>query len=240
MDPYRIAVCEDDTTVGACLVQRCEQIFNDWKRPVDIKMFSTADDLQQSLEEDLAAFDLFLLDIKMAGTNGLDLARWLYHAGVRDKVVFITAYADYAVEGYEVHPLHYLLKPVSKEALEDVLRLALEHHHPKKILLQRGSKLVSLLLEDIHCLESRNHGVIVHTTTGEQIFSMSLGEIAKRMPPDAFAHCHKSYLVNLDWVKEIGRTEVILRDDEHLPVSRTFYQSFQSAFIRHLNHTHKK
>ena len=62
----------------------------------------------------------------MAGTTGLELARQLYRRGVRDKIIFLTGSAEYAIPGYDVEPLHYLLKPVDRARLEQALRLALE------------------------------------------------------------------------------------------------------------------
>lgn len=240
MNPYRIAICEDDAVVGEQLVRRCYEILVERQLSSDVQLFLSATELRVQLEKDLHAFDLFLLDIQMAeGESGLTLAQWIYDKGLRDQVVFITAFADYAVEGYQAHPLHYLLKPVTQEALEDVLYLALERHHPQKIVLRRGNKLISYPLEEIQCIESRDHGIIVHEAGSEQYFPMSLGEIEKLVPPDVFSHSHKSYLINLDWVVEITRREVILRDGEHYPVSRAFYRSFQTAFIRHFNHYQK-
>ena len=66
----------------------------------------------------------------MAGTSGLEMARWLYDRGVRDRVVFITGNPEYALAGYDAHPLHYLLKPVDRERLEAALHLALEKRRP--------------------------------------------------------------------------------------------------------------
>lgn len=79
-----------------------------------VTCFASADNLREALEPGPDAFDLFLLDIRMEGTSGLDLARWLYRQGVRERFIFVTGAAEYAVEGYRTHPLHYLLKPVER------------------------------------------------------------------------------------------------------------------------------
>ena len=115
MNPYRIAICEDDAVVGEQLVRRCYEILVERQLSSDVQLFLSATELRVQLEKDLHAFDLFLLDIQMAeGESGLTLAQWIYDKGLRDQVVFITAFADYAVEGYQAHPLHYLLKPVTQ------------------------------------------------------------------------------------------------------------------------------
>ena len=77
-----------DAKLGEDLARRCREIFAGWR----------------------VEADLFLLDIQMQGTDGLTLAQRLYDDGVRDRVIFITGHAEYALAGYDAHPLHYLLK----------------------------------------------------------------------------------------------------------------------------------
>ena len=77
---------------------------------------------------------------------------------------------------------------------------------------------------------------MLHLKEEEQPLSISLAEAEQLVPAGAFRRCHKSYLVNLERVGHITRTEVCLRDGERLPVSRTFYADFQSALIHYLNH----
>ncbi len=76
---------------------------------------------------------------------------------------------------------------------------------------------------------------MVHLTDGEKSFPLSLAEVERQLPAGQFCRCHNSYLVNLEQVEEIQRTELLLRDGTSLPVGRTYYKSFQSAFIRYMN-----
>ena len=169
------------------------------------------------------------------GASGLDLARQLYSWGVRNRIIFITGNPEYAIHGYDVEPIHYLLKPVSREKMEEALRRALGKRGTQTVLFQRGGKAVSIPLREIRYLESRNHGVVIHLGDGEQAFAMPLTEAERLLPAGAFCRCHKSYLVNLAWVERATHAGVLLKDGRRLPMSRTFYSDFQNALVHRLN-----
>lgn len=231
MSVYRVAVCEDEAGAGEQLAELCRDIFETWGVEAELSLFLTADGLDAAWE----GFELYLLDIQMEGTDGLELARRLYERGVRDRVVFITGSAEYALAGYSVHPLDYLLKPVDREALEQALRRAWERRRPRTLLFRSGGRTAAVPAEEVRYLESRNHAVTVHLSGSELPLATSLMEAERHTPSEDFARCHKSYLVNLAWVAEMGRSELRLRDGERLPVSRAFYAPFQSALVRYLN-----
>ena len=235
MSTYWVALCEDEAVERGQITDLCQDILATQGVEAEIVPFSSADELRQAAEEKRAAFYLYLLDIQMEGTTGLELAQWLYDQGVRDRVIFITGNPEYALAGYEAHPLHYLLKPVSRERLEAALGRALEKHGAQAVLFQRGGQAVPLLVEEIRYLESLNHGVVVHLGDGEQAFSVPLTEAERLLPAGIFRRCHRSYLVNLTWVERATHAGVLLKDGERLPMSRTFYTEFQNAIVHRLN-----
>lgn len=235
MSTYRVALCEDEAVERDQIAGLCRDIFSALGVQAEVVPFSSADDLRRTVEAGRTAFDLYLLDIQMEGTTGLELAQWLYDQGVRDRVIFITGNPEYALAGYEAHPLHYLLKPVSRERLEAALGRALEKHGAQAVLFQRGGQAVPLLVEEIRYLESLNHGVVVHLGDGEQAFSVPLTEAERLLPAGIFRRCHRSYLVNLTWVERATHAGVLLKDGERLPMSRTFYTEFQNAIVHRLN-----
>lgn len=233
---YRAALCEDEAAERDQLIGLCRDILDGLGIEPEIVPFASADALRQAVEGEQTAFDLFLLDIEMKeGASGLELARWLYDRGIRDRILFLTGNPEYALVGYDVHPLHYLLKPVSRERLEDALGRALEKQGAQAVRFQRGGKAVPLPLREIRYLESRNHGVVVDLGDGEQAFSIPLTEAERLLPAGAFCRCHKSYLVNLTWVKRATHGGVLLKDGRKLPMSRTFYAGFQNALVHRLN-----
>ena len=236
MNPYRVAVCDDDAAILDNLCSLCREIFTEDGISHEITAFSNAQDLKEKLDTQSNPFDLLILDIQMEGMTGMDLAHSLRDSGDRVSIIFITACDDYLSEGYGVQPIHFLLKPVKKEALANALHTDLKLNHlPKMAVLRIGSKTVSLSLSDIRYIESFNHEVIIHQAGSKQTYAISLTEVERQLPRGRFCRCHNSYLVNLGYVQEIGRMKLCLRDCKTLPVGRTYYKSFQEKFIRYLN-----
>ena len=177
MPIYRAALCEDEAIERDQVAGLCRDIFAAQGVEAEILPFPTADGLRRAVEGGRAAFDLYLLDIQMRqGTSGLDLARQLYQWGVRDKIIFLTGSLEYAIHSYDVEPLHYLLKPVSRERLEEALQRALRKRGPQTVMFQRSGKVISLPVQEIRYLESRDHGIVVHLGEGVQTFSIPLAE----------------------------------------------------------------
>lgn len=235
MVKYRVAVCEDEPCVRARITADCRDILGAMEIDSQLDGFASADELRSALEDGTDGYDLYLLDIQMEGTTGLELAQWLYGQGVRNRVIFITGSAEYALEGYSAHPLHYLLKPVGREELKAALSLALDARQLPPVVFRQAGKTVSLPPGDIRCIESRDHGTLISLSGGERQCPLSLTEIEKLVPAGMFSRCHKSYLVNLAEVESVGRTELHMRGGGTLPVSRTFYREFQRALVRYLN-----
>lgn len=236
MNVYRLAVCEDDDTIREELSSLCQDILTQDSIEHEITAFSSADELEKRLLTENTPFDLLLLDIQMEGMTGMELAQSLRRRGDRVSILFISGCEDYLPEGYGVQPIHFLLKPVSREALADALRTDWRlNHRPKTAALRIGGKTVSLPLAEIRYIESYNHNIVIHQASGDRSYLLSLSEAEKQLPPGQFCRCHNSYLVNMEYVEEISRKELALRGGIRLPIGRAYYKSLQSAFIRYLN-----
>lgn len=164
LEPYRLAICEDDPRERQSLESLCREILQKRGIPGEVASYPSTEALDSSLQEGRGPFDLLLLDIQMAGINGMEFAKTLRDRGDEVRILFITGAAEYALEGYQVNPIHYLLKPVNQRELERVLVGDWERNHRSKTLLFRqGTKWVALAVEDILYIESLNRNVVVHT-----------------------------------------------------------------------------
>lgn len=236
MSVYRLAICEDDGTIREKLSSLCHDILQEDGIEHEITAFSSAEELEKLLLAETAPFDLLLLDIQMEGMTGMELAKSLRRRGDRVSILFVTGCEDYLPEGYDVQPIHFLLKPVSREALAGALRTDWRlNHRPKTAVLRIGGKTVSLPLAEIRYIESYNHNIVIHQASGNRSYLLSLSEAEKQLPPGQFCRCHNSYLVNMEYVEEISRKELSLRGGIRLPIGRAYYKSLQSAFIRFMN-----
>lgn len=236
MSAYRIAVCDDDDIIRENLCSLCSDILTNDSVEYRLESFRSACELEKRLDTESCPFELLILDIQMEGMTGMELARSLRDKGNRVSIIFVTACEDYLSEGYGVQPIHFLLKPVRREALASAIHTDLKLNYiPKTVVVHIGNKLVRLSLSDIRYIESYNHSIVIHQSTDNSTYYFSLSDFEKQLPMGQFARCHNSYLVNLDEVREIGRTELSLQSGETLPMGRTYYKAFQSAFVRYIN-----
>lgn len=180
-------------------------------------------------------WDLILLDIEMPLLNGMDTARQIRKADPDVLIIFITCLTQYAIEGYSVRALDYVLKPVQYYAFSAKLNqvceiLASRQQNP--ILVNCRDGQIKLLPEQILYVEVQNHTLCYHTnqllfhTTGTQ----SLGKLAVELKDSGFARCHQAYLINLHYVTRYDRSTVFL-GEETLPISRTYYRDFVQSLL---------
>ncbi|GAO44300.1 LytR/AlgR family response regulator transcription factor [Flavihumibacter petaseus] len=172
---------------------------------------------------------LIFLDIQMPRITGLDFLRSLKQV---PPVILVTAYPQYALEGFELHALDYLVKPVSFERfLQSALR-AKEYYDWRQensgspaqaatdgFFVKADNKLVRIRFDAILFVEALQNYVVIHTTDGKYITYLTFRSVEEFLPADQFARTHKSYLVALDKVDSIEGNELRLKGHP-VPVSR--------------------
>lgn len=182
---------------------------------------------------------ILFLDIEMPRLNGFDLLQRLPAIGT--KVIFTTAYDQYAVRAFKFNALDYLLKPIDKDELHaavtkaatsiapspervEAARMLREQPIPERIALPVGQELFLVDVADILYCESDGSYVTVHLTQGKPILlSKSLRDFEELLNNPQFFRAHNSFLVNLKQVQRIVKAdggELILRNGKSLPVAR--------------------
>lgn len=175
----------------------------------------------QQLQKD--HFDLLFLDIEMPGLNGLSLLKSL---ASRPAVVITTAYRDYAVEGFELDVLDYLVKPFSFSRLQQTMEKFTRRKGEEHIFLKIDKQLVQVLIKDILYIESRKDYIKVFTPTGEYLCHQTLTDITGRLGPGKFFRLHRSYTVALDKIS-MYRDNCVHIADKVIPVSREHRQEIR-------------
>ena len=185
--------------------------------------------------------DVLFVDINMPDLNGLDFVRSLHQHPL---IVFTTAYSEYAVEGYKVDAVDYLLKPFGMAdvmaAAERVKRqyelLHADNVSPvdadEAIFLKTDSKVQRVLVSDIVSIEGMGEYLRIHIA-GQQkpaVVLMSLKKIEERLAERRFMRVHKSFIINLAHIKEITRTRVQMDDGQDIPLG----ESYRSALTDYI------
>ncbi|MCO6477882.1 MAG: response regulator transcription factor [Phaeodactylibacter sp.] len=169
--------------------------------------------------------ELLFLDINMPRLSGIGLVKALPHPPA---VIFTTAYPEYALEGFELEAVDYLLKPVSFErflkAVNKAQRLAAApepHDTPSFLLLQADRKLYRVPLAEIRYLEAYGDYVKVHTDGQLFVPKTTLNQLEEELPADAFLRIHRSYLAALSRIRYLEANFVVI-GEEKLPVGRSY------------------
>jgi len=127
-----------------------------------------------------------------------------------------------------------MTKPVDLNILERYLEKAIEQKSEVKyLILSRQSGKISLNQNEIIHIESHNHKAIVCTDTEQYVVYEKLGDLIKRLSKD-FVQCHKSFVVNLNWVKKLEGKTLTLRNEREIPISRTFSTKVRETFFSYL------
>ncbi|MEA4822835.1 MAG: LytTR family DNA-binding domain-containing protein [Clostridiaceae bacterium] len=229
---YRIAICDDNAEVLAYLSSLAKKWADLCDNRVLINTYQSAEAFLFQYAED-PSYDILLLDIEMGAMNGVELARKLRRDNSTVQIVFITGFPDFIAEGYEVSALHYLLKPVVFGKLCDVLSRAAARlgQAERSILLKADGESHRIREGDIISVEAFAHTCRVTTITSAFDVQMSISDIEIQMGT-AFIRCHRSYIVGVQHIRSITRTEITLDSGDKLPLSRSRYAAVNQAFIR--------
>lgn len=226
-----LIICDDEKAE----IEYLTVLLNEWAQETGLVLrilsFESGESYFFHYEDDSTA-DILLLDIQMKEMDGIALAKKIRESNSKVQIIFITGFPDFISEGYEVSALHYLMKPVNKEKLFEVLNRALSSLNAmgEKIMLESDSGLVSLFLQEILYAEATGHTVMIKTADTTIRVRLTLSEI-KDLLGKGFVLSHRSYLVSLAHIHRITKTDLILDDGRVIPLSRRNYQDVNRAFI---------
>lgn len=232
----RIAVCDDSSLDRELIVALLHQYFVD--RPISHEMiqYENGTDLLHDVEDGMW-FDIVFLDIYMKDLLGIDVAHQLRGMGYQGHIVFLTATADFAVDGYEVEAMGYLLKPHSYEKLSQVMDRATREMTVNFYPVKHHSKVIKVSYHEILYIESSNSKCILHCCNGQSyVIYKKLSEIEQELNDERFLRCHQSYLVNMDYIHKMDRQFTLVTGDIVLIRQRNLKAIRQAA----LDHMAKK
>lgn len=232
---YKVAICDDEQEMRRTEKSLTEQIMAKLGIDYELSVFGSEQELLAAYDKG-RSYDLLILDIQLGEQNGILLAKALRTREVQAGIIFVTAFSGYALEGYSVQPVQYLLKPISAQKLEEAIRI---HHDtqykPRMLILNTTQGISSVPLRDIQYIEVYGHTIEVCTPSGRLCCRTNLSKLEEQLSDKAFIRCHKSYLVNLHHVHSIKRYDIRLKSGESIAVGKNRYMEVQSSFIQFHN-----
>lgn len=173
--------------------------------------------------------DLIFLDINMPKISGFEFLRSLQHP---PKIIVTTAYKEYALEGYELNVVDYLLKPFSLQRFLQAVQKVSDHtaQEPnttnddllsQKMILKDGKKLHQIRMGDILYIEAYGNYTKVITATKTILTLETLSSYLKKLPEDAFIQVHRSFIVQISQIQTIANNTLNI-NDKQIPIGQTF------------------
>ncbi len=200
--------------------------------------YSNAVSAMNAIEQEKV--DVIFLDIQMPEVSGMEFARFVPN---RTRIIFTTSFSEYALEGYKVNALDYLLKPFSFSdffaAAQKALRWfeMVENSEQKKqenepaagIFVKSEYQLIHLLYDDILCVEGLKDYVKIYTQNSSKptLSLMSLKTLENELPPRLFVRVHRSYIVHLQKIERVNKNRIQISGRE-IPIGETYRQQFFS------------
>lgn len=229
-----IYICDDNENHLQMLCKTIYQLSDEF--PIRLRHFSSPEGLLACLQDNGlksgTCSDLVLLDIEMPVTDGITLGKKIKAVFPEVYLVFITAYAEYAMKGYEANAFRYLLKPVARIDLEKLFSdISLENSKKKKIIIKSGERENLLYVHDIIYISAEDKYTIVYTQSGYYITAESLKQYESRLFPLGFFRIHRKYLINMYHHQSISRNKLLLSHGIELPLSRRKSEEYRKKLF---------
>ncbi len=231
-DCMKIAVCDDNKAFCEAFANKLEAQFEAKGWDFDYAEFSSGGAL---LAADLTDVQAVFLDIDMPGVNGVETARLLRERSEDMIIVFVTAFPEYALKGYWVGALLYLLKESVDEQLPACVDAVIEKLSDgrKYVKVQTTDAFLNLRVKDILYFEgTATKRVVLHTLAAEPVTCIGrLGEYGARLTEYDFLRIQQSYLVNMQHILDIRNYAAKLTNGEILRVSRKDYSEITRRYV---------
>ena len=225
-----VCIVEDELDQAELLKQYINKYGTDTKQPFNITHLSDGIDL---VDDYKGQFDIILLDIQMKHLDGMAAAEKIRKVDSDVIIIFITSTVQYAVQGYAVDALGYVLKPVPYTQFEQLFEKAITRVNAKKqhiyVKVSVDDKQMKLDCDTISYIESQRNNVVIHTDERDYTTIGPLKRFDEMLMEHGFSKCHNAYLVNLSMVEAVQKEEVILTNGVTLPISRARKKEFMAA-----------
>ncbi len=225
-----VIILEDDVTHAMQLKQLLEQWSKQNNISISIRHFFNDKDFSgNSYDED----ELFFIDIELGSANGMDIAKRLRKDGFCGNIIFLTAFSEYVFDGYHVQALDYLLKPISREKLEQCMKPILKNMEGSYHVYRTKTETVKIPYNKILAFTSFRHyvDIIIQSNDNETRYrqKISLRDLQDQLPEE-FVRCHRTIIININKVMKLTHKDVTLSDNSVYPVSESYLKNIQDAF----------
>ncbi len=229
----RVAVVDDEQEVRAQLALYIRHFSEESGVDMEVVPFPSGDSFLQNYT---MSYDIIIFDIDMPGTNGMDTARRLRTIDQNVTIIFMTNIAQYAINGYEIDAVDYIIKPIgyydfSMKFHRTVAKAAQKKEHVIKLETTEGVRRIRVAA--IVYVEVQSHYLYYYTVKNVYKSRGNMSEVERELSRYSFVQIHRSYLVNLRYVEKIKSSEIIARGIT-LPVGRAYKDHVKQKYMQYV------
>ena len=229
----KIVICEDEKAFSNVLIE----YINEWAKTtsvfVEIFTHITAEKFLYEWENS-EDYDMIFLDIKMGSMTGMELAQIIRKSNKDIPIVFATNMKEYAIAGYSVDAMQYLLKPVRKEDCFACLDRVYQSDRIKKFFMFNDlDKTFRIPHEDIIYIEKFAHNAVIVTMKNEYTFRKTISQLLEELNDNLFVQCHKSYIINIRHIDSLSKSFAVMSNNKEVPVSKNMVKEINEQFYKY-------
>lgn len=221
-----VAIVEDDDSTSILMENYINNYSQQKKVELNVKRYN---DAISFLSDYRMIYDIIFMDIEMPNLNGIEAAKKIRKVDAQVIIIFVTNMAQYAVKGYEVDALDFVVKPAYYSTIAQKLDKSLKiikANQDDEIIISKAHGFVRLLVSSILYLEVRAHKLQYHTNEETIVATGSLTELEGRLKPNNFMRCNSCYLVNPRYIKSINGMIITMKNDDELLISHPKKKAF--------------
>ena len=234
MNKMLICICENDPTTVDFLEQECKKYYENKRDQLEFIVYDNGESLIKNKND----FDLIFLDINLNGLNGLDAAIKLREFNQNSQIIVISGYKNYKSSAYAAHVFDFIVKPIQPIRLHDVLADLEMYFRNRKsnknIYLNINGDMYTIDIKDILYLEVVHRKLHLVLENEEYNFYGKLSEYQNILLENGFDIPHRSYIVNFEKIKKVGKDYLIMINDDTITIARPRNKTFKSNYAKYI------
>ena len=229
----RIAICDDTEHHSEQLMKHFRAFAAELSVSVEIECFASLAQLGRSLESNVNAFRLLVLDTVIGEADGIGFARTLRAQGCNSEILYLTGDAEKALDAYGTFPVSFLLKPTARGELKNVFSFVARRYEQKPSIILNGGdgRRNGFVTDDIIYIEVFRTELEVHSQTGGVTCLGALNDVYEKLPKPQFYRSHRSFIVNLLKVRRMEKYRFVMENGDFVTIAKNRYAEAKKAWL---------